>query len=56
MKIVEKDLTSLIPYEKNPRINDAAVDAVASSIETFGFKVPVIIDKGGGNNSRAYTL
>ena len=47
MKIVEKDLTSLIPYEKNPRINDAAVDAVASSIETFGFKVPVIIDKGG---------
>lgn len=38
-------LTDLIPYEKNPRKNDGAVDAVAKSIEEFGFKVPIVIDK-----------
>lgn len=37
-------LTDLIPYEKNPRNNDSAVDAVAKSIEQFGFKVPIVID------------
>ena len=31
-------------YENNPRINDAAVDAVAASIKEFGFKVPIVID------------
>ena len=35
----------LIPYENNPRNNDEAVDYVANSIESFGFKVPVIIDR-----------
>ena len=47
MEIKERELKSLKPYEKNPRINDGAVDAVASSIQNFGFKVPLIIDKGG---------
>jgi len=32
-------------YEKNPRKNDNAVEAVANSIREFGFKVPVIVDK-----------
>lgn len=32
-------------YENNPRNNDAAVEAVAASIQEFGFKVPIIIDK-----------
>lgn len=31
--------------EKNPRLNDCAVDAVAKSIEKYGFKNPIIIDK-----------
>jgi len=35
----------LIPYEKNPRNNDKGVDAVANSIKTYGFKVPIVIDK-----------
>lgn len=39
------NINDLIPYENNPRINDQAVDAVASSIKEFGFKVPIIIDK-----------
>lgn len=45
MQIVEKGIKDIKPYEKNPRKNDSAVDAVANSIEQFGFKVPVVIDK-----------
>lgn len=37
-------LASLRPYERNPRINDGAVDAVAESIRQYGFKVPMVID------------
>lgn len=47
MQVVEKKLKDIVPYEKNPRKNDSAVDAVASSISQFGFKVPVVIDKDG---------
>ena len=45
MKIIEKSVEELTPYENNPRKNDGAVDAVAASIREFGFKVPIIIDK-----------
>ena len=45
MQIVEKKIEEIKPYEKNPRKNDGAVDAVANSIEQFGFRVPVVIDK-----------
>lgn len=47
MQIVEKKLSEIRPYEKNPRKNDMAVDAVANSIREFGFKVPVVIDGDG---------
>lgn len=43
MKIVEKKLSELKPYANNPRNNDAAVDAVAASIKSFGFKVPLVV-------------
>lgn len=39
------NISRIIPYENNPRINDNAVDAVAASIKEFGFKVPIIVDK-----------
>ena len=45
LKIEYKDINELIPYINNPRINDGAVDKVASSIKNFGFKNPIIIDK-----------
>ena len=45
MDIVEKKLADIKPYEKNPRNNDNAVDEVANSISSFGFKVPIVIDK-----------
>lgn len=44
MKIKNLNLNSLIEYENNPRDNDAAVDAVAASINEFGFKVPIVVD------------
>lgn len=47
MNIIEKPINEVIPYEKNPRINDNAVPAVMRSIEEFGFKVPIVIDKNG---------
>lgn len=37
--------SDLKPYEKNPRINDEAVDAVAKSIEKFGFNQPVVCNQ-----------
>jgi len=45
MEILNLRLEEIKPYEKNPRNNDNAVDAVANSIREFGFKVPIIIDK-----------
>lgn len=44
MNIIEMRVEDIIPYENNPRKNDKAVDAVASSIAEFGFKVPIIVD------------
>lgn len=46
INIVYKSVDELIPYVNNPRDNAGAVDAVASSIKNFGFKVPIVIDKG----------
>ena len=45
MEIINKKISELKPYEKNPRINDNAVQYVANSIQEFGFKVPLVIDK-----------
>ncbi|WP_337928473.1 DNA modification methylase [Acidaminococcus timonensis] len=45
MNIVDKSVDEIIPYENNPRKNDKAVPAVAKSIQEFGFKVPIVIDK-----------
>lgn len=39
------NVDDLIPYENNPRNNDGAVDYVAKSIDEFGFKVPIVVDK-----------
>ena len=47
MNIVYKTPDELTPYENNPRNNDDAVAAVASSIRQFGWKVPLVIDKDG---------
>lgn len=45
--IVYRKIDTVRPYETNPRRNDKAVDAVAASIQDFGFKVPIIVDTDG---------
>ena len=41
---VIKNIDEIIPYINNPRDNEPAVDAVASSIKNFGFNQPIAID------------
>ena len=45
MEIRQVLIDELKPWDKNPRVNDSAVDAVAKSIETFGFNVPILYDQ-----------
>jgi ParB-like chromosome segregation protein Spo0J len=45
MQILELPLEAIRPYENNPRHNDPAVDAVAASIEQFGFRQPLVVDE-----------
>ncbi|MBE7458234.1 MAG: ParB N-terminal domain-containing protein [Phycisphaerae bacterium] len=47
MNIETRPLADIKPYDKNPRDNDAAVDAVAESIRRFGFRQPIVIDGDG---------
>lgn len=47
MLVEPRPVTSIRPYEGNPRVNDQAVDAVAESIRQFGFRVPLIVDQDG---------
>jgi ParB-like chromosome segregation protein Spo0J len=47
MKTVTLPLDKLIPYAGNPRKNDYAVEAVASAIKRFGFRVPVLAKSDG---------
>lgn len=45
LTITEVEIDKIIPYENNPRINDDAVDVVADSINEFGFRQPIVVDK-----------
>lgn len=47
MEIELRPLAEITPYERNPRLNDAAVDAVAESIQRFGFRQPIVVDVVG---------
>ena len=46
MQIQHIELKKLKPWEKNPRIDDHAVDAIIKSITEFGFNVPILCDPG----------
>lgn len=45
MELHSLKIDDLIPYAKNPRNNELAVQYVANSIKEFGFQVPIVIDK-----------
>ncbi len=47
MKISMWPIGRVLPYEKNPRINAAAVDAVAKSLAEFGWRQPIVVDRDG---------
>jgi DNA modification methylase len=44
MQIESVALNKIIPYIRNPRKNENAVDKVASSIQEFGFRQPIVVD------------
>ena len=45
LQVVERPIVDVIPYEKNPRKNKRAIEAVKRSIEEFGFRAPIIVDE-----------
>ncbi|MGL6074907.1 MAG: DNA modification methylase [Fimbriiglobus sp.] len=47
MQIELRPLVSLRPYPGNPRVNDDAVEAVARSLQEFGFRQPIVVDCDG---------
>jgi DNA modification methylase len=47
MQVSLRLLTSIRPFDNNPRHNDQAVDAVAASIRAFGFRQPIVVDEQG---------
>jgi hypothetical protein len=47
MNLETRKIDAIQPYEKNPRINEHAVAAVADSISAFGFRQPIVVDADG---------
>ncbi len=47
MLIENRPLTAIRPYPNNPRLNEAAVSAVAESIRHFGWRQPIVVDGEG---------
>lgn len=47
MLVEMRALALLKPYPNNPRVNDAAVDAVVASLREFGFRQPLVVDEDG---------
>jgi len=46
-KVELRPLAEIKPYEKNPRLNDDAVEAVMNSIRAFGWRQPIVVDGDG---------
>jgi DNA modification methylase len=47
MHVEMRSLATIRPCANNPRLNEAAVDAVAQSIREFGFRQPIVVDAEG---------
>lgn len=45
MNTITLKITEIHPYEKNPRLNDNAVEAVKESIKQCGYISPIIVDE-----------
>ncbi|MBF0185455.1 MAG: DNA modification methylase [Magnetococcales bacterium] len=47
LKVSEWPTEKLIPYARNPRVNDHVVDKMAAVIREFGFRIPIIAQGDG---------
>jgi hypothetical protein len=47
LKVENWPIDKLIPYARNPRKNDQAVEQVAAAIKEFGFRVPIVAKSDG---------
>lgn len=47
MEVKLVKIAEIKPYDRNPRNNDGAVDAVAASIKEFGWQQPIVVDRDG---------
>ena len=47
MEVKLVKIVDIRPYDRNPRNNDGAVDAVAASIQEFGWQQPIVVDRDG---------
>lgn len=45
MELIKLNIEDVKPYERNPRINDNAVDAVAESIRQCSYMQPIVVDE-----------
>lgn len=45
MQVMNCRIEGIFPYEKNPRKNEHAVQKTASSIQLYGFRQPIVVDK-----------
>jgi len=45
MDVVDLPLEQIIPYAHNPRRNEQAIATVAASIQEFGWRQPIVVDK-----------
>ena len=44
MQIETVGISSVIPYARNPRRNEAAISKVAASLQEFGWRQPIVVD------------
>jgi ParB-like chromosome segregation protein Spo0J len=47
LEIVEFPIDKLIPYARNPRVNEGVIPQMVSAITEFGFKIPIIAKSDG---------
>jgi site-specific DNA-methyltransferase (adenine-specific) len=44
VNVLTLPLDAITPYWRNPRSNEVAIDAVATSIREFGYNQPIVVD------------
>lgn len=47
MKVESWPIDTVVPYARNPRVNDGSVAAVAASLKEFGWRQPIVVDEEG---------